>query len=362
MTRVSVIIPSYNHGKFVCKAIRSVLEQTERDIEIIIRDDKSKDNTLTEIKKFQDPRIKLIASHKNIGQFASTNICIKKARGEFLCFLNSDDTFKKDKLEKQISYLKNNSDIAAVFTRPELVDDEGKVITDNAHFFYKLFNQPFILGKPLLRFFFFGGNFLCHSSIMIRRKVQMKIGLYNPLFAQLGDMDYWIRLSLQYQIGMIEEKLTQFRLHTNKENMSGDKPSTFMRSSVELKYILCHFLGIKDVKELVAIFPELKDKYKNPKKQFIPFYIAMLCFNSPYPYHHQFGLDTLYGFLQNPKTAQLVFKEYGFTNQDFIQLTGKYNISQNTKLSDQQQQLNNKLLEEIRKSKFYKVWRLYHKK
>jgi len=362
MPKVSVIIPAYNHEKFVRTAIQSVFDQTIQDFEIIIRDDKSKDNTLNEVKKFTDHRIKLISSGDNMGQFASTNICIKKARGDYLCFLNSDDSFNREKLKKQIAYLESNKHIAAVFTRPELIDENNEVIRNGNNFFNKLFGQPFLSGYPLLRHFFFGGNFLCHPSVMIRKKALLKIGMYNEFFAQLSDLDYWVRLSFKYQVGMVEEKLTQFRIHTDGSNMSGDKPSTLIRSSIEWKYILNYYLNIKTIEELTAIFPEIKHTYNNLNKQYIPFYISMLCFDSPYQLHHQFGLDTLYKVLQNPILANAVTKYYGFTKKDFIKLTGKFDLYQNKVLSDLQQQLDNKLLASIQKSKFYKIWRLFRTK
>lgn len=358
---VSVLIPSYNHEAYIKETIQSVLDQTYQNFEIIINDDCSTDRTVEIIQSFQDPRITLTISKKNQGQFASTNTCVKKAKGEYLCFLNSDDSFHPNKLERQVAYLQNNTSMAAVFTRPELIDENGKQYRDKNHFYFRLFNLPHLNRYKLLHFLFFEGNYFCHPSVMIRTSVQKEIGPYNELFAQISDMDYWVRVALKYEMGMIEKPLTKFRIRKGEENMSGNKPSTRIRSFIEWKYILKYYLKIKSNNELVLIFPEIKQKYTRFFEELIPFYIALLCFDSAFSSHNQFGLDILYDLLNNPKTAQMLNNFYNFTNLDFIRIAGKTDLYNYGNKEYIQNDVDKKLLERILKSKFYKVWELYHK-
>ena len=102
--KVSVIIPTYNRANLVGRAIKSVLNQTYKDFELIIVDDSSTDNTKDVIRQFQekDSRIEYIKHHKNKGGSAARNTVIKSSKGEYITFLDSDDEWLCEKLEKQI--------------------------------------------------------------------------------------------------------------------------------------------------------------------------------------------------------------------------------------------------------------------
>lgn len=111
---VSVIILAYNTEEYITKAIKSALEQTENNIELIIVDDGSKDKTLEIIKTFSDKRIKILVNKKNLGQNFSTNLAIGKAQGNWITRLDSDDWYAVDRLEKllNIAYSQNIDMIA----------------------------------------------------------------------------------------------------------------------------------------------------------------------------------------------------------------------------------------------------------
>src|SRR5271157_850227 len=100
--RLSVIMPSYNHARFVGRAVESVLEQSFGDFEFIITDDGSSDGTPDVIRRFHDPRIDYERFPVNQGGCGATNRCIERAQGEYVALLNSDDFFLPDKLAKQI--------------------------------------------------------------------------------------------------------------------------------------------------------------------------------------------------------------------------------------------------------------------
>jgi glycosyltransferase involved in cell wall biosynthesis len=111
---VSVIIPSYNHERYVKECIESVLSQTYQDFEIIITDDGSTDRTVKIIKNFSDPRIKLFVHTKNRGACIAANNCIKHSIGKYIAMHSSDDAWYEEKLEIQIKYLEDHPRIAAV--------------------------------------------------------------------------------------------------------------------------------------------------------------------------------------------------------------------------------------------------------
>lgn len=106
---VSIIMPSYNSEQYIKASIQSVLSQSYSNYELIIVDDCSKDKTVEIIKSFNDSRIKLYINEKNGGAAISRNRALKEARGKWIAFLDSDDIWVPDKLEKQIKFMESNS-------------------------------------------------------------------------------------------------------------------------------------------------------------------------------------------------------------------------------------------------------------
>ena len=123
---VSIITPCYNSSKFIEECINSVISQTYLDWEMVIIDDCSIDNTRDLITKFakENDRIKPIFLKENVGAAEARNIAIKKSKGKYIAFLDSDDLWKKYKLEKQISFMKERN-IAFSFTSYQPISENG---------------------------------------------------------------------------------------------------------------------------------------------------------------------------------------------------------------------------------------------
>lgn len=122
---VSIIMPSYNTGKFIQETIDSVINQTYDNWELIIVDDCSSDNTDEIVKSIKDDRIFYLKNKKNSGAAVSRNKALKMAKGKWIAFLDSDDLWKKDKLEKQIKFMKNNN-YHFSYTNYIEIDEESK--------------------------------------------------------------------------------------------------------------------------------------------------------------------------------------------------------------------------------------------
>ena len=121
---VSIITPTYNCAKFIGATIESVLNQTYQNFEMIIVDDASKDNTEEVVKSFKDKRIKYIRLSKNSGPAVARNRAMEEARGKYMAFLDSDDLWKREKLEKQINFIKKNK-YKIICSDYEQIDEEG---------------------------------------------------------------------------------------------------------------------------------------------------------------------------------------------------------------------------------------------
>ena len=127
--KVSIIIPVYNAEKFIGKTIESVLNQTYKNWEMLIFNDKSKDDSLKIIKKYseKDERIKVIDSKENVGVVAARNKLIEIATGEFIAFLDADDYWREQKLEKQIKYMKEQNALISCTEYIRVTEDEKEI-------------------------------------------------------------------------------------------------------------------------------------------------------------------------------------------------------------------------------------------
>src|SRR5215831_20336805 len=143
MPRVSVILPSYNHERFVGLALDSVLAQTYQDFEIVITDDGSTDRSVEVLTAYRqrDPRIKLFVNRVNY-ETHSVNNCIQHSSGQYLAMLSSDDEFSPAKLATQVSFLDDHPEVAAVFTDARIVNEHGHDLVDPTHFYSTIFTQP----------------------------------------------------------------------------------------------------------------------------------------------------------------------------------------------------------------------------
>ena len=208
---ITIITTSYNYAEYISQTIESVLAQTFSDWELIIVDDASSDNSVEIIKKYcDDKRIKLICHDKNKGLKNAIKTALKYAKGEWVTFVESDDTITSDALEKR---LRTKADI--VFNSVNLVGDEDWV--------KEVQKQVDKTEKNLAKIEFPSNIFkkfdtknpvLTLSSVMIKRKL-----LTEELFDTKTDalFDWWLYINLAYKndFDYIPEKLTNWRIHDN---------------------------------------------------------------------------------------------------------------------------------------------------
>ena len=148
---VSIITPSYNSSRFIVECVNSVISQTFQNWEMIIVDDDSNDNSRDIISDLsaKEKRIKSIFLEENVGSAEARNVAIKQSKGRYIAFLDSDDIWSKDKLEKQISFM-NEKDIAFSFTSYQIISEDGKtkysVITAPKKMSYHSYLKNTIIG------------------------------------------------------------------------------------------------------------------------------------------------------------------------------------------------------------------------
>ncbi|KJU82099.1 glycosyltransferase-like protein, family 2 [Candidatus Magnetobacterium bavaricum] len=207
---VSVIMPTYNHGHFIGEAIESVLNQTYKYLELIIIDNYSKDNTENIIHYFGDSRIKYIKFHNQGIIGASRNVGIRMASGEYIAFLDSDDFWLPEKLEKQVSFLETNNDYFLIYSKCYTMI--GAEIQNT------LPRDTEMKSGYTFKHLFMSNNFILTLTVMIRN-TNKNDNLYlfneaNDLIA-IEDYDLWLKIAKNKKIGYINTPLAVYRIHDN---------------------------------------------------------------------------------------------------------------------------------------------------
>jgi glycosyltransferase involved in cell wall biosynthesis len=263
---VSILMVTYNHAKYIGEAIASVLSQSFGDFEFHIIDNGSTDNTQQILKKFDDPRIRIEKYPENRYPFTVYNHLIEQASGSYLALLNSDDFFLPGKLELQVRHLEANPDVAAVFTRPQFVDERGVLLDrpDGLELFPSAPASP--IRYEILRRLFLTHNVLCLPTALFRKEVFGEIGLLDLRLAGVADWDFYVRLCLAHEVHvMLPDRLAAFRIRDNSANMSAPRRDSYLQDEFARLHILKHYCKLS-AEEVEAIFADdLKKKKIEPR-------------------------------------------------------------------------------------------------
>jgi len=336
--KVSIVLTSYNHEKYIGDSINSVLNQTYEDYELIIADDCSEDNSWDIITAFKDPRIKAYRSDRNERVLINKVLSNGMATGDFVAIHHSDDLWESTKLEKQVKFLDNNQDIGAVFSRAKIVDSIGNILkfTDGQNptidTYLKIFCQGNRSREEWLAHFFYYGNCLCHPSLLIRSNCYRDIGLYNLFYRQLPDLDYWIRLCRKYEIHILEEELVRFRIIENNGNTSSLTPETRRRGSYEFLQILKNYEDISDAEEIQKIFPQAR-KYNGTINSNSGYLLSRVAFDSHSLEANLFGMQLLGEKMRSQDFRESCETLHGFTLDDYHALIGSVDLFKTERIS-----------------------------
>jgi GT2 family glycosyltransferase len=209
--KLSYIVLSYNYERFIGVTLRSILDQTVQDFEIVVVDDASSDQSVNIVRSFADPRIKLHVNERNLGGAASYNRAVEAASGEWLVNLDADDWVAPQKAELQLAALASNPSIDIIGTYVNFVDKQGaphpKAQEMEAHT-----NVAYDLNRLDT---WIGANPLCRSSTMVRRAAHLRIGLDDPAMIRAPDYELWTRaLRLGCRFAVLPDTLTYSRQHS----------------------------------------------------------------------------------------------------------------------------------------------------
>jgi glycosyltransferase involved in cell wall biosynthesis len=201
---VSVVLPTYNRRHLICRSIRSVLDQTFEDFELIVVDDGSTDATMEEVARLDDPRVRYIRLEKNRGAGAARNVGIHHAAGRFIAFQDSDDEWLPVKLERHMEVFATCAPAVGV-----VYSDMQRILRDGTtHYHRSPTVTPGVLIDPRTRFYQ-----VCKlgiQSAVIRRECFAQVGTFNEAFPALEDLELFIRLSMRTRFHHLRAALVRY--------------------------------------------------------------------------------------------------------------------------------------------------------
>ena len=209
---ISVCIPTYNAAPWIAATIESVLSQTRRDFELVILDDCSVDDTLSIVRRYDDPRIRLIVHERNMGAEASWNRLLAEARGRLMKLLCCDDLIYPTCLETQAAILADpaHAGVALVTGPRDIIDDAGAVIVRRRG----LAQAGRIGGQTMIRRVVASGrNWIGEPlAVLFRRDVAVALGGFDAAEPYCIDIDMWCRLLGEGDLWVVPETVGAFRV------------------------------------------------------------------------------------------------------------------------------------------------------
>jgi glycosyltransferase involved in cell wall biosynthesis len=205
MTLVSAILPTYNRADYVSGAIETVLGQSHDEIEVVVVDDGSTDDTTERLAAYEDDdRVRVRHNGENQGISASMNRAAELANGEFVCVLNDDDRWHEEKVEKQLAAFERANDKVGIVYTGGVVKQGERVVR-----VYRPERRGDIYPDVIARF-----GLHPHSSHMLRTEC-FELGGFDPDFPRGVDWDHCIRLATEYEFEYVDERLVERIFHTN---------------------------------------------------------------------------------------------------------------------------------------------------
>ncbi len=260
LPKVSIILPVYNCGNYIEESIESLLTQSFKNIEIIVIDDFSSDDTVEKILLFDDSRIKLYKNKENLGISKCLNLGISNSNGEYIARMDGDDISHKDRILKQVEFLELNTDI-------EICGTGYKILGKNQFFQPKLSYVEIIIQLTL-------DCPIAHPTIMGRRRIFEKYQ-YAFEFEPCEDLELWTRLVPKYKFANLEEKLLSYRVHSQQVSTKSSSLQIELSKNMIESYIF-EISGGNQFYKYFATYPLMNEndfiKYKSVENSIINYW------------------------------------------------------------------------------------------
>lgn len=217
--KVSVLIPTYNRGYIIRDALASALNQSFRNFEVVVVDDGSSDNTVEIVNNIRSENIRYIRHERNLGYSAACNTAISAATGEVIGFLDSDDMWKPDYLERLIGLLASHDELGGVFCDTEIVRHNETVpsLIGLMQCFPKLLAnkekaESYVLSSREMHLCLLEEVPIKPSAVLMKREVLSRVGMFNAAWPSGTDWDLFLRISRHYSFGYVDRPLVIQRI------------------------------------------------------------------------------------------------------------------------------------------------------
>jgi glycosyltransferase involved in cell wall biosynthesis len=201
---VSICIPTYNRAAMVGKAIASALSQSYRNIEVIVVDNASTDDTAAKVAEFTDPRLSFVRNPSNLGLFGNFNRCLEVARGEIIHILHSDDFIDPEFTKTCIRFFQEHPSVGLTFTSARYISGSREETVC-----YKDRDEVIPAPEGFVRILA-GRQFIVCPSVMIRRGVYDQVGSYSPEYPYSSDYYQWLTITRRYDIGYVHDAIVSY--------------------------------------------------------------------------------------------------------------------------------------------------------
>lgn len=237
------------HRRFLVEALGSVAAQTLSEIDLVIVDDASPIDIAPIVESIADlPRTRILRNAANVGHAESRNTGIRASEGELIAFLDHDDIWLPEKLERQFRVLHENPDAAMCFCDVEIVGSYPAGL---------YVDQRTIPERPSLRWFLTHNNsVITVSSVLARKQAMIDIGLFEFRYTSCDDYDAWIKILMRWPIVHLPETLAKYRLHEHNVSYSVDR----LNDNRQLTSLIMSYWRTAPMGEKLALLPTLGRK------------------------------------------------------------------------------------------------------
>jgi glycosyltransferase involved in cell wall biosynthesis len=308
---ISVVMPSYNHGRYVDACIEAFLGQTFQDFELIIIDDASTDDNVDRIRQYADKRINLVARGKNCGVAAGMCEGFQLAKADLVAFFASDDLPEPGYLSSAVGVMGCAPDAVAAYFPLRKIDEQGQITGD-------ICSLPRGVGRfELLKRSFKEGNQLPSPGMVIRRDAALST-LVPTGVSQYSDWILNNRLLLRGDVAFAPDGLVLYRVSSASLSARSDK--AISREAAETRLMMDDFLSITSMAHVCEIFGEDAAEFAHLSDVHVPYVLGRLALGSGYHEKRCWGYETIMRHVSQPGCASSLEKSAGFTYKELMAL------------------------------------------
>lgn len=251
---ISVVVPVFchtrEHERFLVEALESVAAQSFGNFEVVIVDDSSPTDIVPLVERVEQlPRTRIVRTAANLGHAEARNVGVRSAQAELIAFLDHDDVWMPDKLERQVVCLLANPDAAMVFCDVEVFGPHADRLR---------INQSVIPERPGFYWFVARGNYtITTSAVMVRRQALLDIGLFDGRYSTCDDFDAWLKILMRAPVVHLPRTLAQYRLHAHNVNYGVDR----LNDNRLLTALIWRYWATAPVIDRIKLLPRLARKY-----------------------------------------------------------------------------------------------------